>query len=291
MPTDVQTVADLPRLSPRPPDSHKGTFGRAVIVAGSRGMSGAAVLCGSAALRGGAGLVTVACPHEIQAWVAVGNPCYTTTSISQHADGSFSSAASEELYAVASAADVLAVGPGLGRHATARDLVRQLLLATPEKATVVDADGLLSLIPVPEPLSKRPAPLVMTPHPGEFARLTGLTTEQVQANRKGVAVGFAMKWNAVLVLKGHKTVVTDGQRVYENATGNPGMATGGTGDVLTGLIAALMAQELPAFDAAVLGVWVHGRAGDYAAADLGHAALTAADMLNYLPRAMREVGG
>jgi NAD(P)H-hydrate epimerase len=254
-------------------------------------MSGAAVLCGSAALRGGAGLVTVACPHEIQAWVAVGNPCYTSVSISQHADGSFSPAASEELYYRASAADVLAVGPGLGSHPTARDLVRQLLLATPDKATVVDADGLNSLIPIPEPLAKRSAPLVMTPHPGEFARLTGLSTEQVQANRKGLAVGFAMKWNAVLVLKGHRTLVTDGQRIYENGTGNPGMATGGTGDVLTGLIAALVAQKLPAFDSAVLGVWVHGRAGDHAAADLGQAALTAADLLNYLPRALREVGG
>ncbi len=291
MTPDVHTVADLPRLSPRPPDAHKGTFGRAVVVAGRRGMSGAAVLCGSAALRGGAGLVTVACPHEIQAWVAVGNPCYTTTSISHHADGSFSPTASDELYTLAGAADVVAIGPGLGTHPTTRDLVRQFLLATPNTATVVDADGLNALFPIPEPLAQRTAPLVMTPHPGEFARLLGLTVEQVQANRQGLAVGFAMKWSAVVVLKGHRTIVTDGDRVYVNGTGNPGLATGGTGDVLTGLIAALVAQKLPAFDAAVLGTWVHGRAGDHAAADLGQTALTAADLLTYLPRALREVGG
>lgn len=291
MPPDVHTVADLPRLSPRPADAHKGTFGRAVLVAGSRGMSGAAVLCGSAALRGGAGLVTVACPHDVQGWIASGNPCYTTTSISQLDDGSFASSASDELYATTATADAVGIGPGLGIHPTTRDLVRQFLLATPSKATVVDADGLNSLIPIPDPLAQRSAPLVMTPHPGEFARLLGMTTEQVQANRQKLALGFAMKWNAILVLKGHRTIVTDGDRVYVNGTGNPGMATGGTGDVLTGLITALIAQKMPAFDAAVLGVWVHGRAGDHAAADLGQTALTAADVLNYLPRALREVGG
>ena len=222
--------------------------------------------------------------------MAVGNPCYTTTGISHHVDGSFSPAASDELYALA-AADVVAIGPGLGTHPTTRDLVRQFLLATPDTATVVDADGLNSLVPIPEPLARRTAPLVMTPHPGEFARLVGMTTEQVQANRQGLAVGFAMKWSAVVVLKGHQTIVTDGDRVYVNGTGNPGMATGGTGDVLTGLIAALIAQKVPAFDAAVLGTWAHGRAGDHAAAELGQAALTATDVLNYLPRALREVGG
>ena len=291
MPPEVRSVADLPRLPSRPADSHKGTFGRVLVVAGHRGMSGAAILCGSAALRGGAGLVTVACPHDIQPWVAVGNPCYTTTSISQHADGSFSPAASDELYAVAETADVLAVGPGLGTQPTARDLVRQFLLATPHKATVVDADGLNSLFPVPEPLAKRTAPIVMTPHPGEFARLLDIPVPQVQANRQKLAVGFAMKWSAVLVLKGHETIVTDGDHVYVNNTGNPGMATGGTGDVLTGLVAALIGQKMSAFDAAVLGVWAHGRAGDLAAADLGQASLTASDLLNYLPRALREVGG
>jgi len=291
MPPDVQTVADLPRLLPRSPDSHKGTFGRAVLVAGSRGMSGAAVLCGSAALRGGAGLVTVACPRDIQGWVAVGNPCYTTISLSQREDGAFAVSAPDELYTTAAGADAVGIGPGLGSHPSTRDLIRQFLLATPSTPTVLDADGLNALVPVPTPLAERTAPLVMTPHPGEFARLLGIPTEQVQANRQELAVGFAMKWSAVIVLKGHQTIVTDGNRVFVNGTGNPGLATGGTGDVLTGLITALVAQKVPAFDAAVLGTWVHGRAADHAAADLGQLALTAGDLLTYLPRALREVGG
>ncbi len=256
-----------------------------LVVAGSRGMSGAAVLCGSAAVRGGAGLVRVACPADIQAVVASGNPCYTTSGLTgadqldEYAD---------QVLKLATSADVIAVGPGLGQSDAVRNLVRQLVLAG-DKPLVLDADALNVLSPIPDGLRDRKAPTVLTPHPGEFARLTNSTTAHVQANRLNLAIGFAQQWHAVLVLKGQHTIVTDGSRVYINGTGNPGMATGGTGDVLTGLIAALIGQGMSAFDAAVLGTWVHGRAGDLAADAVGQTALCATDVLSHLPMALREV--
>lgn len=289
--TPLDPVPSPPRLPPREPDGHKGTYGRVLVLAGGRGMSGAAVLAGSAALRGGAGLVTVACPADVQTVVACGNPCYMTAAVHQHADGTYSGASADEVLRRAEAADVLAIGPGLGNRPDVGELVRTVLLATPDTPTVLDADGLNVLPPIPEGLAARTAPLVLTPHPGEFARLLGVTVAEVQADRQRLAAEFARQWNAVVLLKGHQTVVTDGRRVYVNRTGNPGMATGGCGDVLTGLIAALIGQGLDGFGAAALGAHVHGRAGDLAAASYGQVSLTAADLLDYLPAAFREQGG
>jgi len=277
---------DVPRLPPRADDAHKGTFGRVLVVAGSRGMSGAAILSGSSALRGGAGLVTVACPCEVQAIVAHGNPCYMTHGIPQHANCTYSEASAMELLPVAEAASVLAIGPGLGNRPDVRHLVLSLLQV--DKPTVLDADGLNVLLTIPEELASRKSPIVMTPHPGEFAHLLGITTAEVQANRQALAVEFAKRWHVILLLKGHGTIVTDGNRVYMNATGNPGMATGGSGDVLTGLTAAFLMQGLPVFEATVLAAWVHGRAGDLAADSVGQVAMTASDILSHLPTAIRE---
>ena len=271
-------ITSTPKLPRRLPDSHKGTYGRVLVVAGSAGMAGAAVLAGSAALRGGAGLVTVACPAAIQDVVAIGNPCYTT----------FGFRSSQEVLDRAAACDVLAVGPGLGTQPYTAELVLALVLQLPDKPIVLDADGLNNLAPIPD-LRARSAPLVMTPHPGEFAKLLGTTTADVQANREPLAVEFAKTHNVILLLKGHRTLVTDGDRIYTNATGNPGMATGGCGDVLTGLIAALIGQNLSAFDASCLGAHVHGRAGDLAAAEVGQTALIASDLLSYLGKALQEV--
>lgn len=281
----VQTVSTLPSLPIRPTDGHKGTFGTVLAVAGSRGMSGAAVLCGSAAVRGGAGLVRVACPADIQAVVASGNPCYLTSGLtgSDQADEY-----AEQIFGLAKSTDVVAVGPGLGQPDAVRNLVRQLVLAG-EMPLVLDADALNVLVPIPEKLRDRGQPIVLTPHPGEFARLLNTSTSQVQTNRLNMAIGFASQWNVILVLKGQHTIVTNGGRVFVNGTGNPGMATGGTGDVLTGLVAAFIAQGMTAFDAAVLGTWVHGRAGDLAADAVGMTALCATDVLSYLPSALREV--
>ena len=263
----LERVLDVPRLPPRRGDSHKGDYGRVLVVAGSRGFCGAAVLCGRGALRGGAGLVTVACPRDVQDVVAAGDPCYMTFATTGRASD-------------LPKADVVAVGPGLGLPAG--EFVRDLLahFAGP---VVIDADALAALTPGS---FARSVPAVLTPHPGEFARLVGRPVAGVQADREGSAVAFARAEGVVLLLKGSGTVVTDGVRVYTNTTGNPGMATGGCGDVLTGLIAALLGQGLPPFEAAALGAWAHGRAGDLAAVRVGEVSLTAVDLLDHLPAAL-----
>jgi ADP-dependent NAD(P)H-hydrate dehydratase len=286
---ELRPVNVLPRLPRRAFDAHKGSFGKVLIVAGSRGMSGAAVLCGRAALRSGAGLVQVAAPANVQLVVAAGNPCYTTIGIHQHADGTYTDAAATDVVEWARAANALAIGPGLGHTPDVAALVKQVLRELPRTPTVVDADGLNVLAPFTEEFQSRPCPLILTPHPGEFCRLSGRHMPDVQAHREAAAVEFAGRFGVVLVLKGAGTIVTDGQNLYRNSTGNPGLATGGAGDVLTGAIAALLGQQLSPFEAAVAGVWVHGRAGDHAAATLGQIGLTAADVIECLPQAFQDL--
>ena len=286
MPT-LETVHQLPKLSPRPADSNKGMFGRVLVVAGSRGMAGAAVLSASAALRGGAGLVTLAVPEELLPQVAVANPCYLTAALPQDQDGRLSELAEIPLRTLLQRNTVMAMGPGLGQSSAISRLVAAVI-AKGKLPLVLDADGINALGKETGPLPNRSEPLIMTPHPGEFARLLGCEITEVQANRQGLAVQFAADHGVVLVLKGHGTIVTDGRRVYTNRTGNPGMATGGTGDVLTGLIAALLGQGLEPFAAAQLGVFLHGLAGDLARDELGEVSLIASDLLHYLPRAIRS---
>jgi ADP-dependent NAD(P)H-hydrate dehydratase len=284
-----EAVHALPRVPARAADANKGNFGRVLVVAGSRGMSGAAVLCGSAALRGGAGLVSVAVPASLLPLVAAGNPCYMTAALAEDAHGRLAGAARDELLGLAGANTVVAVGPGLGHSSDLPSLVLSLIEQT-QTPLVVDADGLNALQGQVGRLRGRSAPLILTPHPGEFARLLGSDVAAVQGDRQGLAVRFAAEHGLVMVLKGHGTVVTDGRRVYVNTTGNPGMATGGTGDVLGGLIAALVGQGLEAFAAAQLGVYLHGSAGDLARDELGEVSLIASDLLTYLPRAFRALG-
>jgi NAD(P)H-hydrate epimerase len=294
----LETVHQLPKLKPRPADSNKGMFGRVLVVAGSRGMAGAAVLCGSAALRGGAGLVTLAVPEEILPQVAVANPCYLTASLPQDQDGRLSDLAEMPLRNLLQNNSVVAMGPGLGRSSAISALVSSVI-AKGNRPLVLDADGLNAMgnqAPLPTLPPRvgegwgggRSEPLILTPHPGEFARILGCEVTAVQADRQGLAVQFAAEHGVVMVLKGHGTIVTDGRRVYQNRTGNPGMATGGTGDVLTGLIAALLGQGLEPFSAAQLGVFLHGLAGDLARDELGEASLIASDLLHFLPRALRN---
>lgn len=282
-------LTELSGLPRRPQDGHKGTFGTVLVVAGSRGMSGAAVLAGSGALRGGAGLVRVACPAEIQNVVACGNPCYMTFGLRQHTDGSFSEGTAEELIELAQGASAVAIGPGLGRAPTVATLIARLLDAVHAIPMVLDADGLFAVSPLTASFGNRTAPLVLTPHPGEFARLTGEPRVEGDSDREASVLAFAAKWRHVLLLKGAGTLVADPKWIYRNTTGNPGMATGGSGDVLTGVIAALLARGMAGFEAAALGAWVHGRAGDLAAASLGQTALTATDLLDFLPAALREL--
>jgi NAD(P)H-hydrate epimerase len=248
-------------------------------------MSGAAVMCGSAALRGGAGLVCVATPQDVQQCVASGNPCYTTMVLHQNVSGQYDDRAIEELKTKFETVDTVAIGPGLGNRADVSRLVISLVEQT-DKAMVLDADGLN--VWAPDSLPHRKQPLILTPHPGEFARLLGISIGEVQSNRAELAKRFAAKYKCLVILKGAGTIVSDGQRIYTNTTGNPGMATGGTGDVLAGFLAALLAQGFSAWDAAVLSVYLHGLAGDLAAAELGQVSLIATDLLTYLPRAIQQ---
>lgn len=279
-----QTDFPLPVLPPRSADSHKGDYGRAVLVGGSRGMSGAIALAGMSTLRSGAGLVTLAVPRSVQDVVSSFEPSYMTHGLDD-ADGQFAAGASNEVVTFAANATALALGPGLGRSEALNEVVARLYRAV-KQPMVVDADALFALAVKPELIVAPGGPRVLTPHPGEFERLTGKRpgdTERVNA-AAALAKRDQMK-RTVIVLKGHRTIVTDGTRYSLNHTGNPGMATGGSGDVLTGVITALLCQGLEPFDAARLGVHVHGLAGDLAAADLGQVSLIASDLIDYLPKA------
>jgi NAD(P)H-hydrate epimerase len=251
-------------------------------------MSGAAILCGSGALRGGAGLVRVSVPESILPIVAGANPCYLTAALPEDENGLLAGTAANELVMLAKANNVVALGPGLGRSQAIARLVSTLIART-DVPLVIDADGLNALEDQTDILKKRSAPLVLTPHPGEFARLAKKDVPTIQSKREELAVQFASEHELVLVLKGHHSVVTDGRQVFINTTGNPGMATGGTGDVLTGLIAALIGQGLDEFAAAQLGVHVHGFAGDLARDEIGEVSLIASDLLEYLPHVFRKL--
>jgi ADP-dependent NAD(P)H-hydrate dehydratase len=283
-----QLINQLPTLPIRPSDAHKGTFGRVLIMAGSRGMSGAAALSGLGALRGGAGLVYLAVPREIQGIVGGIEPSYLTIGCPASIDGQFTEDALLRLEDDIAGCNAMACGPGLGQSEELQHIVGWLLVNV-AKPMVVDADALNLLAEHLEWLDKSPAPRVLTPHPGEFARLLDTDTRTVQAHRVDLAVEFAARHKVILVLKGSGTVITDGKHVAINPTGNSGMATGGTGDVLTGLVTALLAQGLPPFEAARLGVYLHGLAGDLAAEELSQPGLIASDLPRYLGPAWRTL--
>jgi hydroxyethylthiazole kinase-like uncharacterized protein yjeF len=277
----------LPRLVPRRRDGHKGDYGRVLIVAGSRGMTGAAALCAGGAVRGGAGLVTVATPSECYPIAASHVAEALFAPMPQTPAGTLAATAARPLREIAARSDIVALGPGLSTHpATGRCV--EAFLAGLKKPCVIDADGLNLVAKRPRILCRAGAPVVVTPHPGEMGRLAGLTAKQVQADRAGVARRFARDYGAIVVLKGHGTVVTDGRRLRINRTGNPGMATGGSGDVLTGLIAALIAQGMAPYEAAALGAHLHGLAGDLAARVRGEISLAASDLIEFLPAAFQE---
>jgi NAD(P)H-hydrate epimerase len=286
-----ERISTPPTPPVRTKEMHKGDCGRVLVIAGSRGMSGAACLASVAALRGGAGLVTAAIPEGIQSIVAGFEPSYLTVGLPEDELGRIKSTAHKQLTGLLASQNAVAIGPGLGQSSGLQELVVDLYdsIAVP---LVVDADA-LNLLARRSYLVKREAgaPVrVLTPHPGEFARLTGLDVAAIQQNRERHAVEFARTNNVILVLKGHGTIVTDGQRLSVNQTGNSGLATGGTGDVLTGVIAALLAQKIPPFDAARLGVHVHGIAGDLAAEEHSKPGLIASDLLSKLGRAWCEMG-
>jgi NAD(P)H-hydrate epimerase len=288
----MERIESIPSLPPRRADGHKGDFGRVLVVGGSTGMIGAPGLAAAAALRGGAGLVTIAAPAPVQQSVAMLCQCATSIPLACSDDGQLAAGSVRQLCAAAEAADILAVGPGMGTGPAQCNLVRAALES--HRPTVLDADGLNNLADIDDWPQLPTAPLVLTPHPGEFARLTGKNAAEVQADRQKAAQEAIDAWQSpelILVLKGAETVVTDGRRMFVNPSGNPGMASGGSGDVLTGLAAGLAMQFPPEqlFDAVCLAVYVHGRAGDLAAKELTQVAMIASDLLDFLPDAMKEV--
>jgi NAD(P)H-hydrate epimerase len=279
----MSEATKLPDWPPRPADANKGTFGRALIIAGSRGMSGAAQLSGLACLRGGAGLVRVAVPRGIQPLVALASPALMTAALPENDDGRFGDGALAEWTRLAEANDVVAVGPGLGRS-PALDEIVPTFLTRAEGPLVVDADGLNALSE--ETLARHRGPVIITPHPGEFGRLVKLPVAEVRACRGELATAFAKRTGCIVLLKGQHTIITDGDRVHVNTTGNPGMAIPGAGDVLTGFITALIAQKFTLFDAARLGAHLHGMAGDLVRDRQGEVGILATDLIDALPQAI-----
>ncbi len=277
----------LPTLPPRRVDSHKGDYGRVLLVGGSRGMAGSIALSGIACLRSGAGLVTLAVPQAIQPTVAGFEPSLMTLPLDENAQGQIKiehDGPLESAYLLlVEKATAIAIGPGLGQSTDIDHLVADLYRRAPQPL-VIDADGLNSLARQPKILEQPGGPRILTPHPGEFGRLASAAGIPGLA-QVGQAAQFAARYKCVVVLKGHRALITDGDHNELNETGNPGMATGGTGDVLTGIIAALLAQGLAPHAAAQLGCHVHGYAGDLAAEELGQVSLIASDLLKYLPRA------
>jgi ADP-dependent NAD(P)H-hydrate dehydratase len=281
----MQIVETIPKLKPRAADGHKGDYGKVCIIAGSVGMSGAAALAGRAALRAGAGLVRVATSKSALPIIAAIEPSYTTIALAEDNSGRISSKAINAILNAIAENDVVAFGPGVGNTADLQSMA--LVLIEQNVRLVIDGDGLNNLGKIKNWPDMLKAELVLTPHPGEMKRLwSGLLREELPANRKEQAMQFAARTKAVVVLKGAGTVVTDGEKVYINKMGNPGMATAGSGDVLTGVITALLGQGLSNFDAAVLGVYIHGLAGDIAAEKFGQISLMATDIIDSLPDAL-----
>jgi hydroxyethylthiazole kinase-like uncharacterized protein yjeF len=280
------------RLLRRKADSYKGDFGHVFILAGSTRFSGAAVLCAESAMRSGAGLVTLGAPKSINnAIIKIKPKEVMTLPLAQTKEQTLSLGAYKKIRYFAKGADVLAIGPGLGKDNSTYKLARRVI-SNIHKPMVIDADGLNALAGQTDILKtnrKSRPDTILTPHPGEMSRLCGLSMEKVQKNRKNIAKKFAKDYNVTVVLKGYRTEVCDSHgNAYTNSTGNPGMSTAGSGDVLTGMIAAFLGQGLDAFNAAKYAVYLHGLAGDLAAKEKTQISLIASDIINKIPAAIKK---
>lgn len=297
----VSVMDEMEVAQQRPPRkiaSHKGDFGHVVVVAGSRGKSGAAILCARAALKTGAGLVTAAVPEAVQPVVAAGQPEVMTEGLASTEDGTVAEAALDQTLSLLKGKDAAALGPGLSRYSQSVWFIRQLVRKCPVPL-VLDADGLNAFEDQPDLIrNDRDQPLILTPHPGEFARLCGRSTREIQADGLTIARQFAQERRLWLVLKGFRTIVaTPDDHAYVCPRGNQGMATGGTGDVLTGVLTSLLghvsAQKLTGPEqvtsAVTFGVYLHALAGDLAAAAKGTEALTAGDIVESIGEAYRRL--
>jgi len=286
----MEEVRRLPLLPKRAPDAHKGDFGRVLVVACSPGMTGAGCMAAMAAQKAGAGLVTLALPRSLNPVAEVKLTSAMSRPLPEPDEPVIGRRAADRVLESAGDFTAVALGPGVGRARATVEAVRRLVRELP-LPTVVDADGLNALADATEVLRDAAGLRLLTPHPGEMSRLTGRPVGEIQATRSDVAQQFAAEHGVILALKGAGTVVTDGRRVYVNPSGNPGMATGGTGDVLTGLAAGLLCQGLEPFEAMQLAVFVHGLAGDMAAGRRGMLSMTAEDVLDCVPDAFGLLEG
>jgi NAD(P)H-hydrate epimerase len=274
------------RLPVRRADAHKGDFGHALIVAGSRSMPGAAALATLGALRGGAGLVTVGTAASCHAIVAGANLSAMAASLPEDDEGRISRRAAAAVENLIRRATCLAIGPGLGQSRELSEWIRRLYLEV-KLPMIVDADAINVLAEQPLDYARAAGPRILTPHIGEFRRLTGSTATQ-RTELELQASQFAAMTGATVLLKGHQSLASDGKHRYRNTTGHPAMATGGTGDVLTGLIAALICQGLPTWDAVCFGAHVHGLAGELAAAKIGPVGVLATDIADCIAAALQQ---
>lgn len=290
----MRRIRTLPPLPKRKADTHKGTYGRVLILAGSVGMTGAACLAARAALRGGAGLVTLGIPKSLNTIVASKLTCVMTRPLPETREQSLSLKAGQEIAEMSQNAQVVALGPGLSQNPDTKRLVLWLL-ENLDGHLLLDADGINAVAGEPGALNRVKAQVILTPHPGEMDRLMGFDrtgSSRTSSRRLKAVTEFAKEYpHATLVLKGHKSLVVHKDKLYENTTGNPGMASAGTGDVLTGMIAGLWAQGwASAFEASALGVYLHGLAGDLARDVTGEYSLMATDVLDALPGAFIAYG-
>jgi NAD(P)H-hydrate epimerase len=273
-------------------NAHKGDFGHIFILAGSSQFSGAAVLCAQAAIRAGAGLVTLGIPRSLNnALIKIKPKEAMTLPLAETKDVTLSLAAYKKIKDFSKNIDVIAIGPGITQNRSTQALARKVILRI-NRPLVIDADGINALIGHLDLLRVTSYALrvtrVLTPHPGEMARLLGISVSKVQSKRKEIAQRFAKDHKVTVVLKGHDTVVADQNRLYINKTGNPGMATAGSGDVLTGMIAAFLGQGLAAFAAAKYAVYLHGLAGDLAAGEKTQISLIASDIIDKISEAIKR---
>lgn len=278
-------------LRQRKPDSHKGDYGHVLVIGGCREYSGAPVLCAEAALKSGAGLVTIGIPGSLCSPVIRIKPKeIMLLALPETKKAALRDSAGKKISSFSKKTDVIALGPGASTDISTQRLI-QSIIKHAKIPLVIDADGLNALAGRAYLLRdrNRNAPIIITPHTGEMSRLSDIPAETIEKNRKKVAKTFATDYNITTVLKGRKTLVIspDGE-TYTNDTGNPGMATAGSGDVLTGIVAAFLGQGLDSFSAAKYAVYIHGLAGDLAAAETGQISLTASDIIRFLPKAIKN---
>jgi len=276
------------QLLKRKSDTHKGDYGHILIIGGSLGLSGAVCLCARAALRSGAGLVTVGIPKSLNSIFEIKlTEAMSLPLVDQ--GGALSQKAFSNIKRFLNKTDLIVLGPGAGLGVTTKKLIVRIVKEV-DKPMVVDADALTALSSnLGALLNRKTKTIILTPHLGEFSRLVKLDVSKIKKNRKELVKKFSLRYNLTLVLKGSRTLVSNGQKTFENNTGNPGMATAGAGDVLSGVISGLLSQGIDSFEAAKLGVYLHGLSGDMAARDKTQNCLIASDIIDYLPSAIKRL--